>query len=131
MQKLPLNSLEKYVFETLSDSDSKIKVYDFVPDEAKYPFFSIGECSLEDWSSKTDWGVSVVYQISAWSDAKGMRQVNDMVNSVVELFIDSRTALEDNFHLKGTELVSVDVHRHENGEVRFADVSLRFLISQD
>lgn len=131
MQKLPLNVLEKYIFTKLSDGVVKMKVYDFVPDEATYPFFSIGECALESWSSKVDWGVYVVYQITAWSDAKGMKQVNDMVDSVVEIFVGSQTALDDNFYLNGTELVSVDVHRHENGEVRFADVSLRFLIGQN
>lgn len=125
-----MNSLEKYAFETLSTYDSKVKVYDFVPDEAKYPFFSIGECTLEDWSSKVDWGTSVVYHITAWSDAKGMKQVNDMADAVIDLFVDSRSALDDGFEIKGAELVGVEVSRHTNGEVRFADISIRFLIYQ-
>jgi hypothetical protein len=130
MQTLPLNALEKYVYTSLSAKAGKTKVYDFVPDEAKYPFYSIGDCSLEDWSSKWDNGTMVTYHITAWSDSKGMRMVNDMANTVMETFSDSRTALDDGFVLDSVELVGVDVQRHSNGEVRFAEISLRFLITE-
>jgi len=131
MQKLPLNALEKYVYGVLSENTAQIKVYDFVPDEARYPFYSIGECSLTDWSSKRDYGSEVVYHVTAWSDAKGMKQVNDMSDTVISLFVNSPSALDYGFHIKGAELVGVDVNRHSSGEIRFADITIRFLISQD
>ena len=88
---------------------SGAKVYDDVPQGTAFPYVTIGETTVRDWSTGSEEGLEHILTVHVWSRAKGRRQVHDI--------IDAMTARLHNMELPvmGHNLVNF---RHELSEAR-------------
>ena len=128
--RMPINSLQKYAYTTLNTGGNV--VYNFVPANAVYPYFKIGEVEVEDWSSKVHYGGTVNLHVTCWSSTQGSKELNEMVNTVVESLVNSRSVLDDGFKLINTEFGSVATRDVpvDDGIVQVAEIILRCYVQQ-
>ena len=130
--RLPLNSVQKYLYDCITQIGST-PVYDYVPAGSAYPYFTIGDAEVDDWSSKNTYGGVVHVHIVAWSDKRGYKEVNDMADSIAQKFVNSKNLLlDENFAIEGAEFESAVVRRIdvESGELRSAEIVLKMFIFQ-
>ena len=57
-------------------------VHDQVPENAAFPYLTIGEDTASDFGTKTEQGQSLTLSLHAWSRAHGRRQVKDILARV-------------------------------------------------
>lgn len=130
IQYIPLNELQEHIYDRLKSKG--LTVYDYVPaSENAYPYVIIGDCDFSDWSSKSGKGVDIRHQFSCFSSSRGMKETNDMMNSLITAFIDSpRMALTVDAEIVDVELEPGHIERDTStGEVRYGEVALLFRIT--
>ena len=94
---------------TLTTLLSGPKIYDYVPRNAAFPYVTFGQSTERDWSTGGDEGHEHVLTLRVWSDARGRKQIQAIVDAV-------RFALHDTaLTLTGHRLINL---RHEFTEVR-------------
>lgn len=85
------------------------RVYDDVPQGADFPYLTLGQSVVRDWSTGSDDGNEHILTLHAWSKANGKREALEILGSV-------RSALHDAaLTLTGHRLVNL---RHEHSEAR-------------
>ena len=94
-------SLQKSVVQALK-SDAQlnallggVRVYDFVPQRAAYPFVSLGNSVVRDWSTSSESGFEHALTLHIWSKAKGKKQCLQIVSSVRRVLHDVALVVED------------------------------------
>jgi len=130
IQYIPFNELQKFIYDRLVAKG--LTVYDYVPaSEDAYPYLVIGNCDFSDWSSKSGKGIEIRHQFSCYSSTRGMKETNDLMNSLITAFIDSpRTALTTDAEIVDIELEPGHIERDTStGEVRYGEVALLFRIT--
>ncbi len=65
-----------------------LRVYDHPPQAAAYPFVTIGESSVFDWSTGTEDGAEHLVTLHVWSRSGGKRQAYALVEQIRELLSD-------------------------------------------
>jgi hypothetical protein len=91
------------------------RIYDDVPQGSALPYLTFGQTTERDWSTggdpDTDEGREHLLTLHVWSDARGKKQAQDILDAV-------RAALHDGaLTLSGHRLVNL---RHEFSEARRA-----------
>jgi hypothetical protein len=122
-QSLPLNELQVYVYNTIK-SITGASVYDHVPDDAAYPYYAIGDCTVDDKSSKTHKAVEVTHQIMMFSSSLGQKEVFTMANNVLEKFVDSLRIELNGFQIIDVQLAPCTFSKTD--EIRIGEINLRF-----
>lgn len=85
------------------------RIYDAVPDNSPFPYLTLGETSVADWSTGTEAGEEHRLTLRVWSRAAGRREVHELMATL-------RAALHERaLVLDGHRLVNL---RHEAGDVR-------------
>lgn len=108
-------ALQRAVHATLTgDADlttllGGTKVYDYVPRNASFPYITFGQSTERDWSTGGDEGHEHVVTLRVWSDARGRKQIQSIVDAVRAVLHDASPALT------GHRLINL---RHEFTEVR-------------
>jgi hypothetical protein len=76
-------ALQKAVFEALTanaDLMSAISgVYDHVPSDTAFPYVTIGETTVTDWSSKTFDGQVHNLTLHVWSRERGRKEIKEIL----------------------------------------------------
>jgi len=72
-----------------------LRVYDHPPQAAAYPFVTIGESSVFDWSTGTEDGAEHLVTLHVWSRSGGKRQAYALVEKIRELLSDQALILND------------------------------------
>lgn len=85
------------------------RLYDHVPQNTAYPYLTLGQSTVRDWSTGTEVGDEHSLTLHVWSRASGRKEANDIM-----------AALKDALHdraltLSGYRLVNM---RHELSEAR-------------
>ncbi len=94
-------ALQKGVFQTLAaDADllallGAARIYDDVPEDATFPFLTIGEVTERDNGTFTETATEHTFTIHAWSRAGGRKEVKDMAHLTIAALNDALIALED------------------------------------
>lgn len=108
-------SLQKAVFDALASdvalSASPVgqKIFDDVPQRAQFPYVTLGQSIVRDWSTGTESGDEHIVTLHVWSRADGRREVQEIMAML-------RSALHDQpLVLEGHRLVNL---RHELSEAR-------------
>jgi hypothetical protein len=85
------------------------RIYDDAPQGASYPFITLGQSVVQDWSMGTEEGSEHSLTLHVWSRAGGKKQVYEIIEAVKAV-------------LHGQPLVLADHHlinlRHEFSEAR-------------
>lgn len=85
------------------------RVYDDVPPESPFPYVTIGETTLRDWSTGTEAGDEHLLTVHVWSRGAGRKETHAIMDAL-------RTALHDApLVVAGHRLVNL---RHELSEAR-------------
>ncbi|MDX2155140.1 MAG: DUF3168 domain-containing protein [Hyphomicrobiaceae bacterium] len=84
------------------------RIYDDVPPRSEFPYVTLGQSLVRDWSTGTDEGLEHILTLHVWSRADGRREVQELLASV-------RTALHD-------EPLAVEGHRLVNLRLELSEV---------
>src|SRR5215470_6410382 len=109
-------SLQRGICQVLANSSelgsllSGTRIYDDPPQAASYPFISLGQSMLRDWSTGTEDGAEHLLTLHVWSRAGGKKQVHDIIQAIKSTLHNQPLELVDR------ELVNL---RHEFSEARF------------
>lgn len=107
--------LQKSLYSALS-SDAVLTtllngshVYDDVPQGTPFPYMTIGETTVRDWSTGTEPGSEHILTLHVWSRAKGRKQVHDILQAVKSVLH------EASLSIVGHRLINL---RHEFSDAR-------------
>lgn len=84
MKRLPNNALTKALIQFLREH-TKLPVCDFVPQEAKLPFITLGATTVQDKSSKTEDMTHLSVHIHIYSNYKGRFEINNLAERLINL----------------------------------------------
>lgn len=84
MKRLPNNAVQKALLLFLR-ANVDIPVYDYVPEEAKLPFITLGAINVQDQSTKAEDMTHVSIQIHIWSHYKGRYEINILAEELMQL----------------------------------------------
>lgn len=85
------------------------RLFDDVPQGTPFPYLTLGQSIVRDWSTSTDTGDEHTFTLHVWSRASGRKEVHDILGAL-------RAALHNrSLALAGHRLVNL---RHEQCEAR-------------
>jgi hypothetical protein len=85
------------------------RIYDDPPQSASYPFVSLGQSLVRDWSTGGEDGAEHILTLHVWSRAGGKKQVYEIVEAIKDVLHDQPLTLLDH------HLVNL---RHDFSEAR-------------
>jgi hypothetical protein len=86
-----------------------VRVYDHAPQAAPYPFITLGQSVIHDWSTGTEDGAEHNLTLHVWSRSGGKKQVLEIIEAIKAVLHDQPLLLADH------HLVNL---RHELSEAR-------------
>ena len=86
-----------------------VRVYDHAPQSAPYPFITLGQSAVRDWSTGTEDGAEHNLTLHVWSRSGGKKQVQEIIETIKDVLHDQPLTLSDH------HLVNL---RHEFSEAR-------------
>jgi hypothetical protein len=97
MLRLPNNPVQKALYQKLKTYEEFIgaPTYDFVPDEAKMPFVTLGNTVTTNIGNKTEDNTKIEVQINIWSEYKGKYQINNIAERIINLLMSQETGYLD------------------------------------
>ena len=123
-------ALQQSVYATLT-ADTQLqallgtaRIFDDVPQKTEFPYLTLGQSSVRDWSTGTDSGDEHVLTLHVWSRASGRRQTHEIMGAV-------KSALHDrSLALSGHRLINLrhefsDARRDPEGDIYHGIVRLR------
>lgn len=99
------------------------KVYDEVPKAAMFPYVTLGEARVADWSTATDAGEEHQLTLHAWSRQGGHREAHVIAGALLQAIDDAPLTLTDH-RLVNLRFALADVRREADGRTYRA--ALRF-----
>jgi hypothetical protein len=86
-----------------------VRVYDRAPQAAPYPFITLGQSVVRDWSTGTEDGAEHNLTLHVWSRSGGKKQVLEIIEAIKGVLHDQPLLLPDH------HLINL---RHELSEAR-------------
>ena len=96
---MELVTINKALFEQLRRCEG-YPVFDSVPENRKMPYIVLAETHAQPWNTKTSVGIAVMAGILLYSDYKGDKEINHMVDVATKL-------LENGILVFGEELLVI------------------------
>jgi hypothetical protein len=85
-----------------------VRIYDRPPEPAGFPFITLGQSALRDWSASSEDGADQRLTVHVWSPFGGKKHMQDIIKAV-------RTSLSDWPLAAGRERITLN---HEFSEAR-------------
>ena len=108
-------SLQRAIYDVLIADEPVLallggaRIYDAVPDNSTFPYLTLGQTSVADWSAGAEAGEEHTLILHVWSRAWGLRETHELMAAL-------RSALHERaLTLDGHRLVNL---RHEQSEAR-------------
>jgi Protein of unknown function (DUF3168) len=86
-----------------------VRVYDHAPQSAPYPFITLGQSVIRDWSTGTEDSAEYNLTFHIWSRSGGKKQVHEIIETIKDVLPDQPLMLPDH------HLINL---RHEFSEAR-------------
>lgn len=108
-------ALQRSLYQALANSLELVsllggvRVYDDAPQSAPYPFITLGQSVIRDWSTGTEDGAEHSLTLHVWSRAGGKKQMQEIIEAIRSALHDQPLVLQDHY------LVNL---RHEFSEAR-------------
>jgi len=102
-------------------------VYDEVVESASYPFISLGEETVIDYSTKDTNGGEYTINIDIWSQYKGAKQTKEIMDKVHDLLHDIDLTVVG-FNLINLRFEFSDIMRDPDGVTRHGVMRFRAII---
>lgn len=100
------------------------KVYDEPPRSPDFPYVTIGEARITDWSTGTEPGEEHQVTLHAWSRQGGHKEAHLVAGAVLQALDDAPLALTDH-RLINLRFALADVRREADGRTYHALVRFR------
>ncbi len=123
-------ALQRGVYQTLAADVSLIallggpRIYDKPPQAAAFPYLSIGQSVVQDWSTGTEDGAEHLLTLHVWSRANGKKQVFELMAAIETALHDRAIALGDH-HLVNLRHEFSDARLDVDGETMHGIVRFR------
>jgi hypothetical protein len=107
--------LQRGVYQALAGSSDLTallggaRIYDDAPQGAAFPFITLGQSVIRDWSTGSEGGAEHSLTIHVWSRAGGKKQVHDVIAVIKAVLHDQPLLLANHY------LINL---RHEFSEAR-------------
>jgi hypothetical protein len=108
-------ALQRGIYQALAGSSDLTamlggaRIYDDAPQAAAFPFITLGQSVVRDWSTGTEDGAEHDLTLHVWSRAGGKKQVNEIIEAIRDVLHDQPLVLADH------HLINL---RHEFSEAR-------------
>lgn len=80
-----LFNFQQRIYELLkANTDINREVYDFIPEDDKMPFITIGEDRAVEWNTKTWKGKEITTTIHIWSDHRSILETKKLLGLIEE-----------------------------------------------
>jgi len=99
-------------------------VYDEVPRETAFPYVTLGECRVTDWSTGSEAGEEHQLTLHAWSRQGGHREAHEIAGALLQALDDAPLMLEGQ-HLVNLRFALADIRREADGRTYHALVRFR------
>jgi hypothetical protein len=123
------NSLLDRLLNDSSIINKNIGVYDYVPKGANYPRITLGEDTVNDWSTKLEFGEDITHTLHVWSQHKGKKEVKEIMNLILQS-LTIPLSLDDGFFIEFSKIDFMEVLDDPDGLTKHGIIRLRFKISQ-
>jgi hypothetical protein len=100
------------------------KVYDEPPSAVVFPYVTLGEARLSDWSTGTERGEEHQLTLHAWSRQGGHKEAHLVTGALLQALHDAPLALSDH-RLINLRFSTADVRREADGRTYHALVRFR------
>jgi hypothetical protein len=126
----PLLPLQVALYELLS-AELSVPVYDFIPEDAAFPYVDLGECNEVPDNDHGTYGSEVTYTFHVWTEAEGYAQGLAIVDEISRILDHQKQNLSPTGH----EVVSVRrdltrTMRDPNPRLRHVPVRYRICTEQ-
>src|SRR5680860_579631 len=108
-------ALQRSIYQALANSSGLtallggVRIYDDAPQAASFPFITLGQSVIRDWSTGTEDGAEHSLTLHVWSRSGGKKQVQEIIEAIKAELHDQPLLLADH------PLVNL---RHEGSEAR-------------
>jgi hypothetical protein len=100
------------------------KIYDEVPNSASFPYVTLGEARVADWSTGNDTGEEHQLTLHAWSRQGGHREAHVIAGALLQALDDAPLTLAGHT-LVNLRFAVADVRREADGRTYRAAVRFR------
>ena len=100
------------------------RVYDEVPAAAAFPYVTLGECRIADFSTGTEPGEELTLTLHAWSRQGGHSQAHEIAGALLQALDDAPLALSGH-ELVNLRFAHADIRREADGRTYHAVVRFR------
>jgi hypothetical protein len=114
-------ALQRSIYQALASSSpltallGGARIYDDAPQSAPYPFITMGQSVMRDWSTGTEDGAEHELTLHVWSRAGGRKEVQALMEAIKTALHDKPLALEDH-HLINLRHVFSDARLDPDGD---------------
>jgi hypothetical protein len=94
-------AIQRGIYQALASSSDLTsilggaRIYDDPPQSASYPFVSLGQSLVRDWSTGSEDGAEHMLTLHVWSRAGGKKQVHEIVEAIEDVLHDQPLTLLD------------------------------------
>jgi uncharacterized protein DUF3168 len=123
-------SLQQAIFTALSTSTALVnyldgaKIYDDMPEQTPFPYVTIGQSLMTDWSTASDQGREHLLRLHVWSRSTGSSEVQLITEEIINILHDVSLNLTDNV-LVNMRFSGVDMLRDRDGKTHHSILRFR------
>jgi len=123
-------SLQQAIFTTLTGSITLVnylggpKIYDAIPEETAFPYVTIGQSLMTDWSTASDQGREHRLRLHVWSRDSGSSETQQIAEEIINSLHDVSLNLTDNV-LVNMRFTGADVLRDSDGKTHHSILRFR------
>lgn len=95
---------QEAIYKRLTDElgDKVNGIFDYVPEDTRFPYIVIGRIYSEPENTKTTIGERIEIDLDIWSSAKGKKETINIVNLI-------KNALEDDLVIPGADVIDQEI----------------------
>jgi hypothetical protein len=123
-------SLQRAVYDTLA-ADAVVtgllggpRIFDDVPQKTPFPYVTLGQSIVRDWSTGTETGDEHLLTLHVWSRAEGRREAHELLAALRAVFHETALTL-DGHRLVNLRHELTEARREADGETYHGIVRLR------
>ncbi len=123
-------SLQQAIFTALSTSTALVnylggaKIYDDIPEQTPFPYVTIGQSLMTDWSTATELGREHRLRVHVWSRDSGSSEIQRIAEEIINSLHDVSLSLTDNV-LVNMRFTGADMLRDADGKTHHSILRFR------
>lgn len=87
------------MYKRLSESIADVKIYDYIPEDAAAPYINFNLFTSKPADAKNINILDTTINIEIWSEQKGSKELNEIMNTVIEAMVDKIDLRADGFNV--------------------------------